>query len=433
MFFEVNRRDETLKFREVKSSVVGIKPTVGLTSRAGVVPISLRQDTIGRGQIDNSTIEASKYIPKGEYSQFLRADRLKGKRIGTVRKFYDFGHDDAFYPGAFEKVFKTLNGEWTALLAKFKISLNEYLKELVASPIRSLSDAIEFNKKNSKLDGYERLMIKNKLDAIAAPGRLISPILPIGGFPQLVYQLDITPYGIGFGGLKGFESRLIEIAYGFEHLTKSRQSPSMKRQSRTNSTITNIREMKKNMENTRLAIGLLVLFLAAISARSEYYSKTAPRVQLKEKVTNLHFFLFDILSGKKPSAVEVAHSNITIGDQSATPFGSVYAVDDPLREGPDPNSKVIGNARGLYVSASQDPDLCLVMYIDYGFTTGKYNGSSISVFSRNPVTEPQREVAVVGGRGEFKMARGFAKLKTHYLNVTNGDAIIEYNVTVFHY
>ncbi|XP_038900914.1 dirigent protein 4-like [Benincasa hispida] len=191
--------------------------------------------------------------------------------------------------------------------------------------------------------------------------------------------------------------------------------------------------MKKNMEITRLQTGLLVLFLAAISARSEYYSKTTPRVQLKEKVTNLHFFLFDILSGKKPSAVEVAHANITIGDQSATPFGSVYAIDDPLREGPHPNSKVIGNARGLYVSASQDADLCLVMYIDYGFTTGRYKGSSISVFSRNPVTERQREVAVVGGRGQFKMARGFAKLKTHYLNVTNGDAIIEYNVTVFHY
>lgn len=43
------------------------------------------------------------------------------------------------------------SGEDTALLAEFKISLNAYLKELVASPIRSLSDAIEFNKKNSKL------------------------------------------------------------------------------------------------------------------------------------------------------------------------------------------------------------------------------------------------------------------------------------------
>ncbi|KAA0045712.1 putative amidase isoform X1 [Cucumis melo var. makuwa] len=292
------------------NSVVGIKPTVGLTSRAGVVPISLRQDTVGpicrtvadaayvldaiagADRYDNSTIEASKYIPRGGYGQFLRAEGLKGKRIGIVRKLYDFGHDDVFYIGAFEKVFKTLkqggailvdnltinrfdvitgssSGEWTALLAEFKISLNAYLKQLVASPIRSLSDAIEFNKKNSKLEklreygqelfleaeatkgiggaekaalarlaklskeGFERLMIKNKLDAIAAPGRLISPFLAIGGFPGVSvpagYNPQGLPFGIGFGGLKGFDPRLIEIAYGFEHLTMGRKSPSLGR------------------------------------------------------------------------------------------------------------------------------------------------------------------------------------------------------------
>ncbi|XP_008457662.2 probable amidase At4g34880 isoform X2 [Cucumis melo] len=288
------------------NSVVGIKPTVGLTSRAGVVPISLRQDTVGTvadaayvldaiagaDRYDNSTIEASKYIPRGGYGQFLRAEGLKGKRIGIVRKLYDFGHDDVFYIGAFEKVFKTLkqggailvdnltidrfdvitgssSGERTALLAEFKISLNAYLKQLVASPIRSLSDAIEFNKKNSKLEklreygqelfleaeatkgiggaekaalarlaklskeGFERLMIKNKLDAIAAPGRLISPFLAIGGFPGVSvpagYNPQGLPFGIGFGGLKGFEPRLIEIAYGFEHLTMGRKSPSLGR------------------------------------------------------------------------------------------------------------------------------------------------------------------------------------------------------------
>lgn len=43
------------------------------------------------------------------------------------------------------------SSEGTALLAEFKIYLNEYLKELVASPVRSLADAIAFNKKNPKL------------------------------------------------------------------------------------------------------------------------------------------------------------------------------------------------------------------------------------------------------------------------------------------
>ncbi|XP_022947846.1 dirigent protein 15 [Cucurbita moschata] len=182
----------------------------------------------------------------------------------------------------------------------------------------------------------------------------------------------------------------------------------------------------------RLAIVLSVLFLVSISARSEYYSRTSRRVHLKPKVTHLRFFLFDILSGDKPTAVKVAHSNVTFGT-SVIPFGTVYAIDDPLREGPEYNSTLIGNARGMYMSASRGSDFCLVMYIDYAFTAGKFKGSSISVFSRNPVTETKREVAVVGGRGKFRMARGFAKLKTHYLNVNNGDAIIEYDVTVFHY
>ena len=76
-------------------------------------------------------------------------------------------------------------------------------------------------------------MIKNKLDAIAAPGRLISHFLAIGGFPGVSvpagYNPQGLPFGIGFGGLKGFEPRLIEIAYGFEHLTMVRKSPSLGR------------------------------------------------------------------------------------------------------------------------------------------------------------------------------------------------------------
>ncbi|CAK9148503.1 unnamed protein product [Ilex paraguariensis] len=151
---------------------------------------------------------------------------------------------------------------------------------------------------------------------------------------------------------------------------------------------------------------------------------------MREKKTHLHFFLHDIISGSKPSAVTVAHANLTETDHNhptgPTPFGTTIVIDDPLTVGPEPKSKVIGNARGLYVSSSQDKDLMIVMYVDFGFTAGRFNGSSISVLSRNPVMEPRREVAVVGGRGKFRMARGFAKLKTSYFNSINGDAVIEY-------
>ncbi|KAH7664326.1 Dirigent protein [Dioscorea alata] len=153
----------------------------------------------------------------------------------------------------------------------------------------------------------------------------------------------------------------------------------------------------------------------------------------KEKVTYLHFFLHDIISGSNPTAVLVAKPNNTnVGSGNPTPFGSVFAIDDPLTDGPELSSNVIGNAQGFYVSSSQDK-LTLVLAVDFGFTTEEFNGSSISVFSRNPVLENDRELAIVGGRGKFRLARGFAKLHTYSLNGTNGDAIIEYNVTVFHY
>ncbi|XP_015893427.3 dirigent protein 4 [Ziziphus jujuba] len=190
------------------------------------------------------------------------------------------------------------------------------------------------------------------------------------------------------------------------------------------------------MEGKLLILGLALILISIATipiAHCAYHSETLPNV-MKEKITNLHFFLFDILSGSKPSAVEVARANISKGDTSPTPFGSLFAIDDPIREGPEASSKVIGNAQGLFVSSSSQPGtLGLVMYVDFGFTTGKFNGSSFTVASRNPITEGERELAIVGGRGKFRMARGFAKLNTYFFNTTNGDAIIEYNVTLIHY
>ncbi|XVE67121.1 hypothetical protein DITRI_Ditri08aG0135100 [Diplodiscus trichospermus] len=163
-----------------------------------------------------------------------------------------------------------------------------------------------------------------------------------------------------------------------------------------------------------------------------YYSDSQPYVPAPEKVTNLHFFLHDTISGKNPFAVMVARPNVTTAFNGTTsPFGSVFATDDPLTVGPELTSEVIGNAQGLWVSTGQDI-VSLVVYWDLGFTQGEFNGSSISVFSRNPITQTERELAVVGGRGKFRMAKGFAHLKTYFVNFTSGDAIVEYNVTVIH-
>ncbi|KAH7664306.1 Dirigent protein [Dioscorea alata] len=153
----------------------------------------------------------------------------------------------------------------------------------------------------------------------------------------------------------------------------------------------------------------------------------------KEKVTKLHFFFHDIFSGDHATTVQVAHPQGTvIKPDNSVNFGAVYVLDDPLTEGPDLNSRVIGHAQGFYASAGQK-ELVLVVAFDFGFTSGEFNGSSISVLSRNTVLESEREMAVVGGRGKFRMARGFAELKTYFFNITSGNAVVEYNITVFHY
>ncbi|XP_065867318.1 probable amidase At4g34880 [Euphorbia lathyris] len=291
------------------NSVVGIRPTIGLTSRAGVVPISPRQDTVGPicrtvsdavfvldaivgpDYNDHTTKGASQYIPYGGYKQFLKPYGLKGKRLGVVRNPFLISSNKA-QSQAFEYHLQTLrrggayivdnlkianinttlnpddSGEAAALLAEFKISINSYLKNLVTSQVRSLAEVIAFNQKFANVekikefgqnifvaaeatngigilekaamgnlaklskDGFEKVMWDNKLDALVTSGAGISPVLAIGGFPGINvpagYDYRGAPFGINFGGLKGSEPKLIQIAYGFEQATKIRKPPAFK-------------------------------------------------------------------------------------------------------------------------------------------------------------------------------------------------------------
>ncbi|KAI3959372.1 hypothetical protein MKW98_018962 [Papaver atlanticum] len=292
------------------NSVVGIKPTVGLTSRAGVIPVAPRQDTIGTvsdavyvldaivgfDQLDaGPTKAAEKYIPDGGYKQFLKKDGLTGKRIGIVRHpFFSFPHGSNISQ-VFEGHFDTLrragavlvdnleiehieiitnpshSGELTVMKAEFKQSLNIYLKELITSPVRSLANVVAFNNNHKDLekvdkfpqdmliaaekthgmdgeeeraivqklerlsrDGFEKLMTEHELDAIATPGSDFAAVLAIGGYPGISVPAaydednDGMPIGICFGGLRGTEPKLIEIAYAFEQATLVRKPPSLK-------------------------------------------------------------------------------------------------------------------------------------------------------------------------------------------------------------
>ncbi|OIV95467.1 hypothetical protein TanjilG_06929 [Lupinus angustifolius] len=178
---------------------------------------------------------------------------------------------------------------------------------------------------------------------------------------------------------------------------------------------------------------LSIISSLTLAEDSHLFHKTISPTLLglrKEKLSHLHFYFHDILSGPKPTAVNVAQARMT--NKSSTGFGLVMMADDPLTSGPEPDSKLVGKAQGIYASAAQD-ELGLLMVMNFAFTEGKYNGSTLSVLGRNTVFSVVREIPIVGGSGVFRFARGYAHAKTHTLDLKTGDAVVEYNVYVFHY
>lgn len=161
------------------NGIVGIKPTVGLVSRAGIVPISATQDTAGpmardvrdaaivltaiagSDPRDPATAEAERHAT--DYTKFLDQDALKGKRIGVVRALADDGPDvsklldqtiavlrahgatvvdDVKIPHLHEYG----KAEFTVLLYEFKHGINAYLATRKGLSVHSLADLIAFDK-----------------------------------------------------------------------------------------------------------------------------------------------------------------------------------------------------------------------------------------------------------------------------------------------
>ncbi|CAI8602290.1 unnamed protein product [Vicia faba] len=147
-----------------------------------------------------------------------------------------------------------------------------------------------------------------------------------------------------------------------------------------------------------------------------------------QKLSHLRFYFHDIIGGKNQTAFRVASSPST--NNSPTGFGSVVIMDDPLTVSPESNSEIVGRAQGIYASASQS-ELGFLMVLNFAFIRGNYNGSSLSVLGRNTVVSAVREMPVVGGSGLFRFATGYAKASTH--SSTELEAVVEYNVYVFHY
>nr|QBA29401.1 dirigent family protein [Panax notoginseng] len=180
------------------------------------------------------------------------------------------------------------------------------------------------------------------------------------------------------------------------------------------------------------AVFILISFITIpATGKSSDFVKIVDRDSLglgKEKVSHFKFFWHDIVSGRRPTSMKIVQAI----NNSATMFGLIRMIDNPLTDGPELSSKLIGKAQGFYGSASQQ-EVSLLMTMNFAFSEGEYNGSTITVLGRNEVFNKVREMPVIGGSGLFRFARGYVLATTHKFNLKSGDATVEYNVYVMHY
>lgn len=232
------------------NSLVGIKPTLGLWSRAGIIPIAHSQDTAGPmcrtvadaaillgaltgvDRSDSTTFQNGKKAER-DYTRFLDPRGLQGARIGIARNYFGFSDRvDKVINEAID-VIKRLgatvidtelpnrgkyeDAEYEVLLYEFKADLNAYLAKRGAA-VKTINDVIAFNEKNRDTElarfgqdimvkaaakgelnspAYKLALAKSKrmtqaagIDAAFAKHRLQALVAPTDGIPWLTDYLN---------------------------------------------------------------------------------------------------------------------------------------------------------------------------------------------------------------------------------------------------
>ncbi len=251
--------DGSITSPSAANSLVGIKPTLGLISRSGIVPISHSQDTAGpmcrtvrdaaillgvlAGRDSRDWATAGQKAQR-DYTRFLNLNGLKGARIGVCRTKF-FGYHPAtdklaaaalselkssgavlIDPANLPNAGKYDDSELDVLLFEFKADLNKYLEELgPKAPVKSLKETIAFNERHKERSmpffaqelmilaekkgpltdpKYLKALEKNHLlsrikgiDAIMDKHRLDALVAPTQGPPWLI---DLVNGDSGAGG-----------------------------------------------------------------------------------------------------------------------------------------------------------------------------------------------------------------------------------------
>ncbi|MDB9723225.1 amidase family protein [Polaribacter sp.] len=268
------------------NSIVGLKPTIGVLSRTGIVPISSTLDTPGpmtKSVIDNAILinamrgfdkrdTASKKMEQ-DYFQNGFNSNFKGIKLGVLKPLLS----DSIYQTTIGKLKKagvviveiipleiSFDGFITLLNIDMKYDLPSYLSKNAAKniSITSVADIVLFNSQDSILrapygqqlfdailadnttlgeleliksklrregEKYLQVLKDEKLDAILSINNYHSGIAAVAKHPTLTvpmgYRESGEPASLTFIGAPFSERKLLEIGYGFEQLTKARKLP----------------------------------------------------------------------------------------------------------------------------------------------------------------------------------------------------------------
>jgi Asp-tRNA(Asn)/Glu-tRNA(Gln) amidotransferase A subunit family amidase len=192
------------------NSLVGIRPTMGLASRAGIIPLYLRNDVggpIARTVADAAQLLAviAGYDPADpitkmsegkalhNYTQFLERNSLKGARIGVVRRYVDTPTTDPEVKALFEKAIADLKAQGAVIVDPFVIpdyekltqniwcdtfqyDVNNYLASLGPNaPYKTIAEIV----KSGLYSPYIDARIKRTLETKTAPGEMQPPCLDV--------------------------------------------------------------------------------------------------------------------------------------------------------------------------------------------------------------------------------------------------------------
>jgi Asp-tRNA(Asn)/Glu-tRNA(Gln) amidotransferase A subunit family amidase len=288
------------------NNLVGLRGTQGLSSRTGIVPLSSTQDiggpiarsiadlaimldaTVGPDPADGSTAASAGHVP-ASYRAGLRADALKGARIGVVRSLFGGAPEDREVSGIVQKALdglKAAGADVTDVVipgldellrnssminADFKFDLAEYLAKSENPPVSSLGEILErglfhaalestFRARNavesrdseaSRRARVKRTAIRQAVEAVLSEHRVVALVYPtlrrkparIGdpqggstcqlsahsGLPALAvpagFSADGLPIGMDVLGAAFSEPDLLSLGYAIEQTLKLRRPP----------------------------------------------------------------------------------------------------------------------------------------------------------------------------------------------------------------